>query len=516
VRSARPAARFSIATVVVGLLFGMPARATVPRGFVDELVVSGLDQPVGMAFLPDGRLLVVEQHRARIRLIVHDAIAPVDPVAVVPDVVGGDERGLLGIAVDPGWPTRPYVYVHHNIYGAIRISRFTVGGDLGFTGDGRLTIDPATRYDLIDDIPDIELNHSGGTLRFGTDGKLYVSLGEDGYACDAQSPSNLRGVILRLEVSQLPGGSGGPASRQIITPPDNPLIDSTSPDARLVWAWGLRNPFRFSVDAATGDLFIADVGEGNWEEIDRAPAGGLDFGWPLREGPDPHSYPGCALTSTAIDPIFAYDRGASGEAAVIGGVVYHAPPGASRAFPSEYEGDYFFSDYYSGALTRLVESGGSWTVAAPVAGQPSPSRWADGLRQASDYLIAPDGSLYYCRQGVNFSSGTGQIRRIAPAGSRPDSVPFSVEFVPPFPLPAPGFANLVYDLGQSARVELVLYDIRGRVTRHLLEPMFLPPGRHAEIWDGLDDEGRAVRPGIYFARLIVNGVSFDRRLPLIR
>ena len=135
---------------------------TVPTGFSDVPALTlpngkTLDRPVGMAFLPDGRVLVIEQVSAKIRLFVNGALSTTDPVATLPDInTAGGEQGLLGIAVDPGWPARPYLYVHCDDDGGptIRISRYTAAGDLTMSGDGHLTVDPATRYDLINDLPD--------------------------------------------------------------------------------------------------------------------------------------------------------------------------------------------------------------------------------------------------------------------------------------------------------------------------------------------------------------------------
>jgi glucose/arabinose dehydrogenase len=335
-----PAARVALAACVY-LALAVPraasAQAVLPTGFADQLVVGGLSFPTGIAFLPDGRLLFVEQNSARIRLLVNDALAATDPVATVPNVRIGGERGLLGIAVDPGFPARPYVYVHCNDASAlvVRISRFTVGGDLTFTGNGSLTINTATRYDLIASVPDLNSNHNGGTLRFGPDGMLYASFGEDDAGCAAQDTSGLRGVILRLDVSRLPAGGGGPAPRALITPPGNPFANGGL-NARLIWAFGLRNPFRFHIDPLNGALFIADVGESQWEEIDRAPAGGLDFGWVRFEGPELHDAT-CALALPATPPIHYYDRSGTTAASISAGL-YRPPAGAARPFPGEYEG----------------------------------------------------------------------------------------------------------------------------------------------------------------------------------
>ena len=120
-------------------------------------------------------------------------------------------------------------------------------------------------------------------MRFGPDGMLYDSMGDDASGCPAQDDATLHGVILRLDVSRLPSTPGGPPTIDVITPADNPQIASGNLNTRLIWAWGLRNPFRFQIDPTNGVLYIGDVGESQFEEIDRAPVGGLNFGWPYFE-----------------------------------------------------------------------------------------------------------------------------------------------------------------------------------------------------------------------------------------
>jgi glucose/arabinose dehydrogenase len=495
------------------------AQAILPDGFADQLVVGGISLPTGVAFLSGGRLLFVEQSTARIRLIVNDALAATDPVATVPNVRTGGERGLLGIAVDPGFPARPYVYVHCDDMSAfvIRISRFTVGGDLSFSGNGSLTINVASRFDVISGIPDINSNHNGGTLRFGPDGMLYASFGEDGMGCAAQDTSGLRGVILRLDVSRLPPGAGGPPARSLITPPGNPF-PSGGLNARLIWAFGFRNPFRFQIDPLNGALFIADVGEDNWEELDRAPSGGLDFGWSRFEGPVPFDG-NCTLTLPATAPIHAYERGGA-TAAVISAALYRPPAGAARPFPGEYDGNYFFSDYYMGFLRRLSRSGTSWSVAAPVPGQLDPANWATGLGFASDYAVGPDGSLWYCRQCSPGPSctATGQIRRIVRTTTvgAPRALAATPSFAAPYPAPSSGAVHFSYSLPEPQRVTLVLLDLGGRVVRRLLGPEAQEAGSHTLIWDGRDDRGRSVRAGVYRAVLSAGGRTVARRATVVR
>jgi glucose/arabinose dehydrogenase len=498
---------------------GSAVAATVPTDFQDEPAVTvgggaALSLPASMAFLSDGRLLVVEQKSAKIRLFVNGALAATDPVATLPDVrTAGNEQGLLGIAVDPGWPVRPYLYVHCDDANSsfIRISRYTAAGDLAFATDGHITVDPATRYDLLNRLPDSAPNHNGGTVRFGVDGMLYASLGDDMDHCAAQDSSVLVGKILRLDVSRLPAGAGGPAPFAILAPPGNPYAAAPDSNARLVWEEGFRNPFRFSIDPADGALFIGDVGEESWEEVDRTAVGGRNLGWPLYEGPAFFNY-ACSNPLVAGDaPIYAFAR--SGQtAAIVGGTAYRRPVTATAAFPSTYEGDYFFSDYYLGFLRRLSGSGSTWALAATVPGQPSATDWGQGFGGVSDWMIGPDGAIWYCLQSP------GDIRRIRYTGalSVPPSAGGAIEFAPPRPSPAIGAVTLRYTLPGAARVSLAVFDAGGRRVRVLEPAQQKGPDRYDVRWDGTDDAGRSVRPGIYFARLEVSGRALERRIALLR
>ena len=507
--------------LIAGLAIGgrdAPAQATLPTDFVDTAFASGLDFPSGFAFLPDGRVLVVEQRSARLRLLVNGTLAAIDPVATLPGIVSsGGEQGLLGLAVDPGWPARPYLYVHCDaaLTSTIRISRYTAAGDLSFTTDGSLTVDPASRYDLLNDAPDQASNHNGGTLRFGLDGMLYASLGDDA-SCAAQDTVSLRGEILRLDVSRLPAGPGGPAPRALITPASNPFVGSANANQRLVWAFGLRNPFRFQVDAFDGSLWVGDVGQSTFEEIDHVIAGGHNFGWPAYEAnsPGPLSCPGAVRGD---DPVYFYDRRGF-TASVIGAGSYRRPVSATSGFPLEYEGNVFLSDYYAGFLRRLVPSGGSWAIAPPVAGQPALSNWGLGFQNVSDWAVGPDGALWYCRQAdAGYTASTGEIRRItssATVSTPPAQGP--VEFFPPVPSPALGSTRLAWVLPRMARVELDLFDAGGRRVRRLVGPEVQSAGAHGFTWDGLDDDGRELRPGLYIAHLVAEGRAHDQRIALLR
>jgi glucose/arabinose dehydrogenase len=409
--------RLSIgAAALAALLCLLPAAicdAAVPTDFADTTVASGFSQPVGFAFLPDGRALVIEQVSANIRLVVNGSIGSNDPLVTVPDVyTSGNERGLLGIAVDPGWPTRPYIYVYYSHSGTFTnyISMFEVGGDLTDPNSENLTIAASSRYDLLTDIPDNNYNHNGGTLRFGTDGMLYCSIGDDAVQCTSQELDDLRGVILRLDVSLMPGTGSGPPPKADLDPGDNPFV-SLDPNTRLVYALGLRNPFRFNVDPDTGHLFIADVGLYNYEEMNQC-QGGENFGWPFREGPMTRTPGGCSEPggpggTTYDSPIDSYDRSGF-TASIISGTLYRQGSWPTDdSFPAEYDGDCFYVEYYQGWMRRLTWNGSAWVQAPPVAGQPTTDNWATGLQYASDFLVGPDGAIWYIKQFP------GELRKIS-------------------------------------------------------------------------------------------------------
>jgi hypothetical protein len=187
--------------------------------------------------------------------------------------------------------------------------------------------------------------------------------------------------------------------------------------------------------------------------------------------------------------------------------------------PVTYEGDYFFSEYYTGFLRRLTGSGASWSLATPVAGQPSATDWGQGFGQVSDWAVGPDGALWYCRQSTGFAANTGEIRKILATGNtsvQPPPGPTGVEFAPPRPTPAIGHATLHYTLSRSARVSLAVFDAAGRRVRLLEPPQSKAADRYDVTWDGHDDNGRAVSPGLYVARLEVAGRAFVRRVPFLR
>ncbi len=527
----------SLALPLALALLAAPAvqAQTVPTGFTVETLAPGLSAPVAFDFLPDGRVLYAEQLTGQVRVFTRGAGVQPTPVLAVPGVAAGGERGLLGIAVDPAFPSRPYVYVFYDVATPrhIRIARFTLAGNLDGTSGSDLVGDPASRFDLIDDIPDQADNHNGGTVRFGIERVLYASLGEDAVSCAAQLPGTLRGVILRLRTDLLPPGPGS-AFRAQLTSPDNPFATSPDSNLRLVAAYGLRNPFRFQVDPAFGTLAIGDVGEVQREELSllappiffplgaRSPAAaaplGANFGWPWREGfaPGTHGSDCGPEPDGLVAPIFDYDRTTqTGGASIVSAGIYRRVSGKSTSWPVEYDGDLFANDYYSGLLHRLEETSGVWAIAPPVPGQPSLVAWGTGFDAVSDWRVGPDGALWFCRQAVNFAANSGSIGRILGPSSPPSPPAIALELSLKVS-PAVGSAILLLNDGTSPAL-LVIHDLLGRAVRTFTASAFLHGATGIEVrWDGLDEDGRAVRPGSYVARLESGGRTASTRIPFLR
>jgi glucose/arabinose dehydrogenase len=242
---------------------GSATAATLPTGFAETQVATGLASPTAMAFAPDGRLLVAEQG-GRLREIT-DGVLLATPFVTL-DVSSAGERGLLGLAFDPGFAFNQYVYVYYTTATAPihnRVSRFTASGDV---------VMPGTEVPILDLEPlSSATNHNGGAIHFGPDNLLYVAVGDNANGANSQSLTNRLGKILRI-------GADG------TIPSTNPFFNSASGVNRAIWALGLRNPFTFTFRQGSSRMFVNDVGENAWEEINDGIAGS-NYGWPETEGP---------------------------------------------------------------------------------------------------------------------------------------------------------------------------------------------------------------------------------------
>ena len=345
--------RWAAGGVAVGLasLAACADNPTRPLTFRLETVATGLDVPVQVTAAPGDptRLFVVEK-TGRIHVIRDGTLLQQPFLDLSGSVSVGAEQGLLGLAFAPDYATSGRFYLDYTdpagatIGGTTRIVRY------------RVSVQPDSAVPTPDrvllSVPQPQPNHNGGMLAFGPDGMLYIGLGDGGGANDpdnhAQNKTDLLGKLLRIDVS-------GPGDYAI--PPDNPF---SAPDAAEIWCYGLRNPWRFSFDRLTGDLYIGDVGQDRFEEVDVAPAvprgagRGLNFGWRVTEGFscfNPSS--GCdttGLTAPALD----YPH-AGGTCSVTGGYVHR---GAGS--PSLY-GMYFYADYCAGWVRGFRYAGGKAT-----------------------------------------------------------------------------------------------------------------------------------------------------------
>jgi glucose/arabinose dehydrogenase len=350
---------------------GLAAAATLPAGFSETLVANGLSSPTSMDFAPDGRLFVCLQG-GQLRVIKSGSLLPTPFVSLTVNSSG--ERGLLGVAFDPNFATNNFVYVYYtaptpSIHN--RVSRFTANGDVAVAG---------SEFVLLDLENLSATNHNGGAIHFGPDGKLYVAVGENAVPSNSQTLTNRLGKVLRINSDGTP-------------PSDNPFFNTATGVNRSIWALGLRNPFTFAFQPGTGRLFINDVGQNAWEEINDGIAGS-NYGWSACEG-------FCTPPNSNFrDPLFQYGHGTTSTTgcAIVGGGFYNP---ATIQFPASYVGKYFFADLCTGWI-RVFD--------------PSNNTAADfgsGVATPVDLKVGSDGSLYYLAIGssavfrIQFTGGTG-------------------------------------------------------------------------------------------------------------
>jgi glucose/arabinose dehydrogenase len=296
-------------------------------------IVKGLKEPTFAAWPPDGskRVFILERE-GRVRVADADGtLHPTPFLDVSNNTSTSTEEGLLGLAFDPAFTQNGYVYIDYTANDAsVQVVRYTVSPGQPDQ------VDPSTASTVMS-IPKRSKFHNGGTLAFGPDGYLYVSVGDDEASEEAQTLSSIYGKILRIDVDSAP---------PYTIPPSNPFVDR--PGARgEIWAYGYRNPWRFSFDRATGDMWIGDVGDARWEEVDMQPAssrGGENYGWPYFEGAECMSPEHCQ--DALVQPLATY--GHNMNCAVMGGYVYRGP-----TVPA-FTGHYLFGDLCTGGVFTLT------------------------------------------------------------------------------------------------------------------------------------------------------------------
>jgi len=301
------------------------------------VVNQGMTRPGDLCFLPDGRVLIADLP-GELRMFVESAGSMLTTVGTVPSVAYGGERGLLSVIADPGFATNGYIYVLYTSSATptLHLDRFTCVGDLSDPMSTNLSFSVNSRRVILA-LPQTSGIHNGGSVRFGPDGKLYVTAGDDFNSCNAQDILSQSGCLLRLDCSLLASSpSTTLPSYSLLDPGDNPLSGS-SDFRRLVIGIGLRNPFRMEIDSVTGNLYIGDVGEGTKEEMNEytyQPGTWTvaNFGWPWREGDQ--AGPGCPGTQPPglVNPIRSYGNGPGGRS-IINGAFYRNQGGLLTSGP---------------------------------------------------------------------------------------------------------------------------------------------------------------------------------------
>ncbi len=405
------------------LLGALLPAAVVPAGFEETRIAEGLD-PTGMAFLPDGRLLVTEKV-GRLRLVA-DGVMRKEPLIDLSAVIdNSQERGLLNVAVAPDFATSKVIYLYYTFAGQPshnRVSRFRFEG---------MAVDPASEKSICD-LPALKAPyHNGGGLVFGRDGKLYVGVGENTVGPRAQDVGHRMGKILRLN----PDGT---------CPSDNPFFKDGDAERSAVWCLGLRNPFSLAVQPGTGRIFVNDIGAANAEEVNEAVAG-ANFGWPLIEGFRASQ----AAPANYRDPVHAYDHGQG--LAIVGATFYQPARPGPKAFPSEWNGRFLFGDY-----THWI----AWIdPAAPTVRH----TFLTGINRPVALAVADDGALWYLeRAGIpggspaaNKASTNGALYRVT-GGAAVAGPPHRLVMTQ---APVSGYVGAPLD-----RVEVRVVDRDGRLT----------------------------------------------------
>ena len=340
---------FSLVLLSFCSVFGQ----TYPANFSQVEVASGISGPTAMAIAPDGRIFVAQQNG--VLYVIKNGVKLTTP-ALQMSVNSAGERGLIGLALHPAFATNGIIYLYYTLPDGSRnrVSRFWVRNDV---------ID-RSREEIILDLDPLSsaTNHNGGAMQFRGD-KLLIAVGDNANGLNATDLTTYHGKILRINAN----GS---------TPGDNPFYSSSNLKTRKIWAYGLRNPFTFDVQATTGRTFVNDVGQVSFEEINDATFGGLHFGWPDREGytNDP----------SFESPVYAYGHG-SGDGvgcAITGGTFFN--PGSSN-YPSEYHGKYFFQDLCNNWINYIDISSGAIRHA-----------FATGLPGGALGIdVGTDGNLYF-------------------------------------------------------------------------------------------------------------------------
>ena len=501
--------------VLAGLSPSASAQAikaeNVATGFVRPVFVTA---PTGD---PD-RLFVVEK-RGTIRIIKSGVVLATPFLDIQSSVLSsGNEQGLLGLAFPSDYFTTGYFYVYY-----IR------AGGSGISQVARYSV--TANPDLADAASELRIyntsqpftNHNGGHIEFGpNDGFLYLGLGDGGSANDpgnrAQTGTVPLGKMLRID----PTGDDFPGdpSLNYAVPGSNPFVGNPN-FLDEIWAYGLRNPWRNAFDRETGDLYIADVGQNAWEEIDFQPAaspGGESYGWRVREGTrcfstsNPNNCNNTSTCSTShVQPIHEYNHSTNGfSCSVTGGRVYNggAIPGLT--------GTYFFADYCSNQVYSLKYNGAFVTNLTNRTSELNPPIGGGTISAVTAIGKDGVGELYIVKETTSGSNNT--IFKIVPDPAALDSPqverPRAFGMSDGTPNPFTASTQFQVQLDRTGELDVAVYDAAGRLVRTLRRGVN-PAGSVPVEWNGRDVEERPVPAGVYFVRAATRGLSETKRVVLV-
>lgn len=459
------AAAVEIVDAFPNLTFGIPVDIQTARDGSNRLFV--VDQP--------GRIWVFDNHPdATTKKAFLDIRDRVDDSA--------GEEGLLGLAFHPEYPDSPYCYVNYTANSPNRtvISRFTTSADPD-------SADENSEFVLME-IEKPAANHNAGALAFGKDDYLYLTTGDGGTGgAPAQDLTSLLGSVLRIDVD----ARGGMLNYAI--PTDNPYVGNVSGYREEIWAYGFRNPWRLSIDASTGQVWVGDVGQDNHEEVDTVSVEG-NYGWNIMEGPV--CWPGGPCDTTGkILPVWFYEHGCCGKS-ITGGYVYRG------VLLLDWIGKYVYADFLTGEI---------WTIELADTGTVN-TFIADTPHNISSFGVDEGNNLFFC------SYSQGRVYRFLPTVTSVDGSP------PPsraalgqnFPNPFNPRTVIEFLIDEPAYVEILIYDVRG--TRvHTLVRQRLGAGSHVVHWEGRDAKGRELSSGVYYYALRVGERTIGtRRMVLLK
>ncbi|MEM8487995.1 MAG: PQQ-dependent sugar dehydrogenase [Bacteroidota bacterium] len=473
-----------------GLCAFLPAQAQIALELETAFDNLFFSRPVDIQHAGDGsnRLFVVEQHSGKIIVFDNDQNASTSNTFLDLTVNTGNEEGLLGLAFHPDYETNGHFFVYYSTSSPRRsvISRFTVDAA------NPNAADPSSEL-VIMEIGQPYSNHNGGQLAFSPlDGFLYIGLGDGGDGGDpdenGEDPKTLLGSILRIDVNN------STANEPYAIPADNPFVGNVENFREEIFAYGLRNPWRFSIDPQTGDIWAGDVGQGSREEIDLIEKG-KHYGWDVMEASLCFEPRNNCVTTGLTTPVWEYNRNEG--ISVTGGHVYRG----TRV--PEISGKYIYADYVSGRIWALTVTEDDTTNVEIVR----------ATFNVPAFGVSENGELF-------IAGFDGKLHRFVETKSTATEDPAVPEqqhnLGANFPNPTSGETTIPFTLSRSGNVELAVFDLLGRKVQVLASGVY-PAGAHTATWDGSAHADIDLPGGPYFYSLRVDeAVVATRLLTLVK